>query len=226
MRCFSSLGSLYPAYAFSGEYLRVTQVSFLIQTSRDQRSFASFPGLIAGYHVFRRLSMPRHPPCTLSSLTTVTDHRPASLGKTRAVRTAGNGSDQSITRSAAAARDRPGRYSLARRDARRPRLVRQKGARRPPAKTGKTLSPPPGLVTRPTWKTKRRGSRILRGLTPRGDTRPRGLQNLLLNLYSLVKERLISQAPPNAGESAVRRKQPADSFEFGLALRSPVHPAT
>src|SRR3954464_6586040 len=50
-------------------------LSFLIQTSRDQRSFASFPGLIAGYHVFRRLSMPRHPPCTLSSLTTVTDHR-------------------------------------------------------------------------------------------------------------------------------------------------------
>ena len=37
--------------------------------------FASFPELIAGYHVFRRLSMPRHPPCTLSSLTTFIDHR-------------------------------------------------------------------------------------------------------------------------------------------------------
>src|SRR3954463_5509205 len=83
-------------------------LSFLIQTSRDQRSFASFPGLIAGYHVFRRLSMPRHPPCTLSSLTTITDHRPRPLGKAAAVRTAGKGSDQSITGSLPC-----GRYSLA-----------------------------------------------------------------------------------------------------------------
>jgi hypothetical protein len=51
-------------------------LSFLIQTSSDQRLFAGFPRLIAGYHVFRRLSMPRHPPCTLSSLTTFIDHRP------------------------------------------------------------------------------------------------------------------------------------------------------
>ena len=51
------------------------QPSFLIQKSPDQRSFASFPELIAGYHVFRRLSMPRHPPDTLSSLTTFIDHR-------------------------------------------------------------------------------------------------------------------------------------------------------
>ena len=96
----------------------------------------------------------------------------------------------------------PGRYSLARTT--RSRLVRQKGARRPPAKTEKTLSPP----ARPKpggRKTKCRGSRILRGLLHTGDTVRPGLQNLLLNLYSLVKERLISQAPPNAGESAVRR---------------------
>ena len=84
-------------------------LSFLIQTSRDQRSFASFPGLIAGYHVFRRLSMPRHPPCTLSSLTTFTDHRHGPLGKDHAVRTAGKGSDQSITGSLPTRR-----YSLAR----------------------------------------------------------------------------------------------------------------
>ena len=51
------------------------QPSFLIQKSPDQRLFASFPELIAGYHVFRRLSMPRHPPYTLSSLTTFIDHR-------------------------------------------------------------------------------------------------------------------------------------------------------
>ena len=55
--------------------------------------------------------MPRHPPCTLSSLTTITDHRHDPLGKGHAVRTAGNGSDQSITRSLPHTR---GRYSLAR----------------------------------------------------------------------------------------------------------------
>jgi hypothetical protein len=48
---------------------------FHIQKSPDRRSFASFPEHIAGYHVFRRLSMPRHPPYTLSSLTTFIDHR-------------------------------------------------------------------------------------------------------------------------------------------------------
>ena len=47
---------------------------FRIQKSPDRRSFASFPELIAGYHVFRRLSMPRHPPYTLSSLTTFIEH--------------------------------------------------------------------------------------------------------------------------------------------------------
>ena len=51
------------------------QLSFLIQKSSDQRLFASFPRHIAGYHVFRRLSMPRHPPYTLSSLTKFIDHR-------------------------------------------------------------------------------------------------------------------------------------------------------
>ena len=49
--------------------------SFLIRKSPDQRLFASFPELIAGYNVLRRLSMPRHPPYTLSSLTTFIDHR-------------------------------------------------------------------------------------------------------------------------------------------------------
>jgi hypothetical protein len=50
-------------------------VSFLIRKSPDRRSFASSPELIAGYHVLHRLSMPRHPPYTLSSLTTFIDHR-------------------------------------------------------------------------------------------------------------------------------------------------------
>lgn len=51
------------------------QLSFLIRTSSDQRLFASSPRLIAGCHVLRRLSMPRHPPCTLINLTTFTDYR-------------------------------------------------------------------------------------------------------------------------------------------------------
>ena len=49
--------------------------SFLIQRSWDHRLFASFPRLIAGCHVFHRLSMPRHPPYTLSNLATFIDHR-------------------------------------------------------------------------------------------------------------------------------------------------------
>ena len=39
--------------------------------------FASSPELFAGCRVFRRLSMPRHPPYTLKSLATFTDHRHA-----------------------------------------------------------------------------------------------------------------------------------------------------
>ncbi len=54
---------------------RLLRPRFRIQKSPDRRLFASFPELIAGYHVFRRLSMPRHPPYTLSSLTTFIDHR-------------------------------------------------------------------------------------------------------------------------------------------------------
>ena len=71
----------FPGFALPRLYIHrgVTgslRLSFLIQKSSDRRLFASFPRLIAGYHVFRRLSMPRHPPCTLSSLTTFIDHRP------------------------------------------------------------------------------------------------------------------------------------------------------
>ena len=51
------------------------QLGFPIRKSSDQRLFAGSPRLIAGCRVLRRLSMPRHPPCTLSNLTTFTDHR-------------------------------------------------------------------------------------------------------------------------------------------------------
>lgn len=42
---------------------------FPIRKSQDQCSLDSFPGLIAAYRVLHRLITPRHPPCTLSSLT-------------------------------------------------------------------------------------------------------------------------------------------------------------
>ena len=54
---------------------RLSQPRFRIQKSPDRRPFAGSPKHIAGYHVFRRLSMPRHPPYTLSSLITFIDHR-------------------------------------------------------------------------------------------------------------------------------------------------------
>jgi hypothetical protein len=44
---------------------------FPIRTSPDQCAFDHSPGLFAAYHVLHRLSMPRHPPCTLNSLTTL-----------------------------------------------------------------------------------------------------------------------------------------------------------
>ena len=53
-------------YVFSMRYL---SVGFPIQKSPDQSLFASSPKLIAGFHVFRRLSLPRHPPHALIHLT-------------------------------------------------------------------------------------------------------------------------------------------------------------
>ncbi len=53
-----------------------------IRKSLDQRKFDSSPGLIAAYHVLHRLSIPRHPPYTLSSLITLMKRcRISSAGK-------------------------------------------------------------------------------------------------------------------------------------------------
>src|SRR5205814_9209725 len=52
-----------------GSDLLLHRLGFPIRKSPDQRLFASFPELIAGYHVLLRFSMPRHPPYTLKSLT-------------------------------------------------------------------------------------------------------------------------------------------------------------
>ena len=76
LRCFSSPRSLYPPYAFGWESPS-KRWGFPIRKSPDQLSFARSPALIAGCRVLRRLSMPRHPPYTLKSLATFTDHRHA-----------------------------------------------------------------------------------------------------------------------------------------------------
>jgi len=43
----------------------------LIRVFRDQRLFDNYPGLFAVFHARHRLLTPRHPPCALSSLTTI-----------------------------------------------------------------------------------------------------------------------------------------------------------
>ena len=54
-------------YVFIMRYPK--RVGFPIRKSPDQSLFASSPKLIAGYHVLRRLSSPRHPPRALIHLT-------------------------------------------------------------------------------------------------------------------------------------------------------------
>ena len=68
----------FPAFAPNGLCIQppvtpsacTVATGFPIRKSQDQRSFDSFPGLIAAYHVLHRLITPRHPPYTLSSLIT------------------------------------------------------------------------------------------------------------------------------------------------------------
>ena len=62
------VGSIPPIHS-AGSNAVLPALCFHIQKSPDQCLFASFPELIAGCRVFLRLSMPRHPPYTLSSLT-------------------------------------------------------------------------------------------------------------------------------------------------------------
>src|SRR3954465_2569358 len=48
----------------------------LIREFWDQRSLDSFPRLFAAFHARHHLLMPRHPPCALSSLTTMIQNSP------------------------------------------------------------------------------------------------------------------------------------------------------
>ncbi len=67
----------FPAFAPYALYIQAqvtpsaltVTTGFPIRKSQDQSLFDSSPGHIAAYHVLHRLITPRHPPCTLSSLT-------------------------------------------------------------------------------------------------------------------------------------------------------------
>ena len=67
---FPAFAPYRPIHSAAGDTIWLPSATgFPIRKSPDQRLFASSPELIAGYHVLHRLSMPRHPPYTLSSLT-------------------------------------------------------------------------------------------------------------------------------------------------------------
>ena len=69
LRCFSSPGSLYPAYRFSWESLSMTSEGLPHSEISGSKPACGSPKLIAAYHVLHRLLAPRHPPCALCSLT-------------------------------------------------------------------------------------------------------------------------------------------------------------
>src|SRR5271165_5445998 len=69
LRWFTSLSSLTSAYVFSGVFPGFGREGFPIRRSPVITPVCGLPKLIAACHVLHRLSLPRHPPCALSSLT-------------------------------------------------------------------------------------------------------------------------------------------------------------
>ena len=69
LRCFSSLGALYPPYIFRRESHDITHAGFPHSDISGSKLVSSSPKRFVGNHVLHRLSMPRHPPCALRSLT-------------------------------------------------------------------------------------------------------------------------------------------------------------
>ena len=85
LRCFSSPGSLrIPIKAFAFVQHTVAEVSsagFPHSEIHGSMVICTSPWLFAAYHVFRRLLVPRHPPCALSCLTCVRLKNYSVLGK-------------------------------------------------------------------------------------------------------------------------------------------------
>ena len=70
LRCFSSGGSLdVPILNFSTTYLSMNPGEFPHSEISGSMLICSSPKLIAAYHVFHRLPVPRHSPCALVRLT-------------------------------------------------------------------------------------------------------------------------------------------------------------
>ena len=68
--CFSSGGSLdIPIFKFSITYLSMNPGEFPHSEISGSMLICSSPKLIAAYHVFHRLPVPRHSPCALVRLT-------------------------------------------------------------------------------------------------------------------------------------------------------------
>ena len=61
----------FPSFASLSGYWSVTSSGFPHSEILGSKLVSSSPGLIAAVHVLHRLLTPRHPPCALSSLTTV-----------------------------------------------------------------------------------------------------------------------------------------------------------
>ena len=69
LRCFSSPGSLPCVNGFGAWMTGVFPAGFPHSEICGSMDICSSPQLFAAYHVFLRLSVPRHPPCALSCLT-------------------------------------------------------------------------------------------------------------------------------------------------------------
>jgi hypothetical protein len=69
LRWFTSLGSPLPTYEFSWRSLDMTPVGLPHSEISGSKRACRSPKHIAACHVLHRLSVPRHPPSTLSNLT-------------------------------------------------------------------------------------------------------------------------------------------------------------
>ncbi|GEM_PF-2957077 len=70
LRCFNSLGLLYPPMNSASNDSAFSESGSPIRISPGQRLLATSPRLIAGCYVLHRLLLSRHPPYALNNLTT------------------------------------------------------------------------------------------------------------------------------------------------------------
>ena len=71
LRCFSSGGVPSYTYVFSIRCPEMNPDGFPHSEICGSMAICAYPQLIAAYHVFLRLLMPRHSPCALSNLTSL-----------------------------------------------------------------------------------------------------------------------------------------------------------